>query len=122
VVGLEVTDRTIVRLRTKRTRRRSRAAEVGQDELNVKFSGVRVAAGELDQLLGNVGTDDVEAAAAELERVTAGAAGEMEDALIAAGLEDLQGAVDFGTGPIGPGHLGAGAFEPGRVPVLRDLL
>jgi hypothetical protein len=65
---------------------------------------------------------DIEAAAAELERVAPGTAGKVEDPLATLRLEDLHDPVDFGTGPVGPGHLGAGGVERVGVPVLRNLI
>lgn len=59
----------------------------------------RLAAGDLDQLFGDIDADHREAAAAQLERVPARAAGEVEDPLVVARLEDLQGAVDFAPKP-----------------------
>jgi hypothetical protein len=81
-----------------------------------------LAVGDLDQVRGDVDADDGEAAADQLQGVAAGAAGEVEDSLATLGAEDLQGAVDFGDGALGPGHVGRVAVEGGAVPVLRNLL
>ncbi len=81
-----------------------------------------IGAGDLEQRLGELDADDGEAAPGQLERVAAVAAGHVEDPLVAAGLQHLQGAVDFPAGVFGPGHVGHLRLESGGVPVGFDVL
>ena len=123
LVGLEVADGAVVEVEDDvELVREVELAQVALNELGLEALLRGVLVGDLHQFPADLDADDGEAAADQLQRVAAGAAGEVEDPLAALGPQHRQRPVDFRPGPLRPGHLGRHPVERRLVPVLRNVL